>query len=193
METEIKFKIQNKKEIVLLLLRMGAKRCRKEREVDYLFDFPKDLLMRRGGILRLRKTVSGTLLTFKGPLLSSRFKKRDEINVNVGDFIKMKNVLERIGFVGVFSKEKIREKFTCNNLEIFLDKLPFIGYYLEIEGKPCDIVGFIQKTGLPMKEAIKESYNELFHSFCMVNQRKIKKNKKKIEFSFESQKWFNET
>lgn len=191
MENEVKFKVKEVKKILDLLANLGAKRHPKEQETDYSFDTPDGFLSRQGKLLRLRKIRNKALLTFKGRVIVSRFKKREEMNIELNDFSAIWKLLHQIGFIGSFSKEKVRQGFRCRNMDVFLDKLPFIGYYLEIEGKDRNIIDLAKKLGfLHVNEAIKESYNQLFNLFCIVNQDKIKHAKKKIEFSFKCEKEF---
>ncbi|MBU0693935.1 MAG: class IV adenylate cyclase [Candidatus Omnitrophica bacterium] len=208
MENEIKFKVTEVKRICSLLIKLGAKQCPKVSEIDYSFDTPDGQFSRGGKLLRLRKREKETVLTFKGPIISSRFKKRQEINIKLGDFKITSCLLEQIGFVGHFNKEKIRQVFKYKNLEICVDKLPFIGCYLEIEGGEKAIVAFMKKLDLDIKDAIKESYNQLFNLFCIINQgrpcipagrsacrrgRRGKQFGKKLEFSFRCEKKLRNT
>ncbi len=189
-EIEIKFKVEDPIKICNLLVRCGAKQYPKEREVDFSFDTYDRLLSRQAKLLRLRKTDKETLLTFKGPIIASRFKKREEINIRLDDFKRTQDLLNQIGFVGSFTKEKIRQRFSLKDTEVYLDRLPFIGYYLEIEGRDKNILNLSKRLKLDMTEAIKESYNQLFNLFCIINQEKIKKFKKKLEFSFKCEREF---
>lgn len=192
MENEIKFKVKEVKGILNALISLGAKVYPREREVDYSFDTLGGFLFRQGKLLRLRKIEKEAILTFKGPIIASRFKKRKEINIKLNDFKSAFSFLEQVGFIGYFNKEKIRQKFTYKKIEIFLDKLPFIGYYLEIEGGEKAILNLMKRLDLDMKDAIKMSYNQLFNLFCIINQGKIKQSKKRLKFSFECEKEFKD-
>jgi len=189
-ENEVKFKVKDIKKMRSLLIKLGAKPYPKTKETDYSFDTPDGFLSRQGKLLRLRKIQRQAVLTFKGPRVAARFKKREEINIKLDNFKSAKNFLCQIGFVECFNKEKIRQSFRYGNIEITFDKLPFIGYYLEIEGKDSDILKLIKKLNFNLSEAINESYNQLFQLFCIVNQDKIKCFKRRLEFSFRSEREF---
>jgi adenylate cyclase class 2 len=191
MENEIKFKISNPKKLCSLLVSLGARKYPKLKEEDYSFDSQDGSLSRQGKLLRLRKIGNKALLTFKGPLMKAQFKKREEINIELNDFNVAKQLLYEIGFMGKFVKEKIRQKFAYEGLDISLDKVPFIGYYIEIEGKDRKILEFIKKIGLNRKDAIRESYEQLFSLFSIVNQNKIKHLSGKLECNFKCAKRFN--
>jgi len=189
-ENEVKFKVKNAKKTRNLLIKLGAKPHPNIRETDYSFDTPDGFLSRQGKLLRLRKIQKEAILTFKGPRIASRFKKREEINIKLDNFKSAKNFFCQIGFVEYFNKEKIRQSFRYGNIEITFDKLPFIGYYLEIEGRDSDILKLIKKLDFNLSEAISESYNQLFQLFSIVNQDKIKCFKERLEFSFKSEREF---
>ncbi len=190
MENEVKFKVKEVKKISDLLGKVGAKQYPKTIQVDYSFDTPDGLLSRQGKLLCLRKTQHNAVLTLKGPIVNSRFKKREEMNIELDDFKRTFSLLNQIGLIASFDKEKIRRGFKCKNTEVYLDKLPFIGYYLEIEGKDKDILSLIGQLGLDISGAIKESYSQLFNLFCIINQNKIKHFRKKLEFSFKCEREF---
>ena len=190
MENEVKFKVKEVKKISQRLVNIRAKQYPKARQIDYSFDTPDSFLSRQGKLLRLRKTEDAAVLTLKGPIIASRFKKRAETNIELDDFKTVFSLLRQIGFLGSFSKEKIRQRFSYKDIGAYLDKLPFIGYYLEIEGKDRDILNFIERLGLDRSEAIKESYAQLFNLFCIINQNKIRHFRKKLEFSFRCEREF---
>lgn len=192
MENEVKFKVKEIKRLKDLLISGRTKEYAKEKEVDYSFDTQDRYLVRHGKLLRLRKKGKEALLTFKGPMLISRFKKREELNIGLKDFKTAWHLLDCVGFEGCFNKEKIRQRFKYRGVELFLDRLPFIGYYLEIEGKDKDILKIVKILKFDIKQAIKESYNQLFNLFCIVNQNKIKQFKKRLEFSFKCEREFRQ-
>ena len=168
----------------------------KFKEIDYYYDSKNNSFSSQGKLLRLRKIGKDAILTFKGPVIPSRFKKREEMNMELPgfggrNFKKISNLLNEIGYLKFFNKEKIRQKFKYKNILAFLDKLPFLGYYLEIEGGNKDIVNFVKLLGLDIEKAKKETYSQLFKLFCIFNHNKIKKFHKELEFSFKSEKEFN--
>lgn len=189
-ENEIKFKVGNVKEVRSDLLRLKPEEYIQIKEIDYSFDMQEGFLSHQGKLLRLRRIGKKTVLTFKGPRILSRFKKREEINISFSEFRSIWQLLHRVGFVGLFTKEKIRQRFRYKNVEVCLDRLPFIGYYLEIEGKDKDITRFMAYLDLNMRDAVKESYNQLFNLFCVINQEKIKRFEKILEFSFKCEGGF---
>ncbi|MEW6295095.1 MAG: class IV adenylate cyclase [Candidatus Diapherotrites archaeon] len=166
LETEIKFKVGSPAKMRKKLKGIRAKRVGKRLEQGFIFDDQKDSLKARGILLRLRKREYN-LLTLKIPSrnASRKFKVRKEIEVKVSDFSEMKALLEAMGFKVKHRYEKIRESFVFRETRIELDKLPFLGYYLEIEGKQKGIQETAKKLGLSLRDGITKNYLQIAREF----------------------------
>ncbi len=186
-ENEVKLTITDPALFRRILRQRGARAYPAVKEKDYYFDTPAKLLLKQFKLLRLRKSPQEVLITYKGPALKAKFKKREEINIAVSDFSKAWDLLERLGFEGQLLKEKIRQPFLYKRIHLFLDTVPFLGCYLEIEGSDKEIVGTAASLGLNLREGITENYNELFKAFCAARCKPIKK-RKPLAFSFQSEK-----
>jgi len=186
-ENEAKFAIHDPAAFRKMLRRQGARVYPAVKEADYFFDVPRKLLAKQDKLLRLRKSPGGAIVTYKGPMRQSRFKKREEINIRVADFRQAWDLFEHVGFKGRLLKEKVRQRFVWRKIPLFLDRLPFLGYYLEIEGSDARIVRTAKSLGLDIRRAITTNYNRLFNAFCAAH-RKDFPGGGCPEFSFRSEK-----
>lgn len=117
-------------------------------------DFEENILF-RGGILslkecvlRLRKTDSKTVLTYKESLASdSDIKRRIEHETAVTDGAAMQAILESLGYKQSLVYEKRRQTWVFETVEIVVDELPF-GLFLEIEGAEAEILAAERKLNL---------------------------------------------
>jgi len=162
-ETEVKHKIEKKelKKIKSKLKKIAVFE-RKEKELNLVFDNPDSEFRKKRFLLRLRKDSKNTL-TFKSPAKSSgKFKERKETEIEIKDFERTKKLLEKMNFSPAFVYEKKREYYSFGKTEILLDELPFIGFYIEIEGTKKGIKSAEEKLDLKEKNRITKNYLQLF-------------------------------
>ncbi len=165
-EIEIKFKIDNPEEIREKLKSLGAVFHGKVFERNVTFDDPERDFGRGGKLLRIRDNGRVTI-TFKGkPEENSKFKKRLEIEIVSDDFEKSVRLLKELGFQEVWRYEKERETWKLGNVEIVIDLLPFIGWWMEIEGNEKEIEETAKKLGLDISKGITDTYKKIFLDFC---------------------------
>jgi len=136
-------------------------------EKNILFDDQEGSLKRKGKILRLRRWRGENTLTFKGPKMKSKFKRRPESEVKVDNFQETKRILNKLGFRKYMRYEKRREKFKFrldeNKLEVCFDKMPY-GNFVEIEGNENDIPRVAGKLGFNWENRIVEDYIKIFEN-----------------------------
>ena len=139
-ETEKKFRLQRKHVAKLSrrLEKLGAVFTDEAFERNYLHR--GRLLDDRRAVLRLRKTDSRTLLTYKEALGNNgHVKQKIEFETEVGDIEQTEKIIEALGYHLSLIYEKRRKTFVLGTVEVVLDELPF-GLYMEIEGTHDDIV-----------------------------------------------------
>jgi adenylate cyclase class 2 len=163
-EIEIKFAVNDEEKMVGRLLALGAEKLSEGLEHNIVFD--NDELRNKGVLLRLRKTGNGkNVLTFKSRLPSTGFKERDEIEVEVGDFGKAKEILENLGYEIWWIYEKERTNFGFGGTIVSVDRLPF-GTFMEIEGSRAGIRAAIAKLGLDPAKGMTDTYLGLYQKHC---------------------------
>lgn len=163
-EIEIKFKIENPNFLRKILKNQGAKFLGKTFERTFRFDTPDSKLEKNKKFLRIR-TGFKNVITLKKKIKSKKFKKREEIELEIADPEKMKIILEILGFTKIRVMEKYREKWRLHGVEIVIDKLP-VGNFIEIEGKEKSIKEIVDILGLDFKNRITKTYWDLWKEYA---------------------------
>ncbi|MCI4444609.1 MAG: class IV adenylate cyclase [Candidatus Aminicenantes bacterium] len=162
LETEIKLKVNNLKEMREKLLSLG---CQIERdfyrEWNTLYDFADNRLEKSRQALRLRRIDKKAFLTYKGqPQKSRSFKIREEYESEIKNIRHFKKILKKLGLRPVFEYRKKRMLLRKGRVKICLDETP-VGNYLELEGRRSDIVKIARLLGYTRKEFIKLDYVQM--------------------------------
>ncbi len=160
-ENEVKFRIQDPESIRKLLKKLGAKNRGRFLEHNVCFQGGA-ISYKNGNLLRVRKADKITV-TFKDKILKeSKFKNRREVEFEVPDFGKAVQLFHDIGLRDYWRYEKERETWLLNSVEIVIDRLPELGYWIEIEGTDEEIEAAASKLGLNIKDSITRTYEELW-------------------------------
>ncbi|MEE9323375.1 MAG: class IV adenylate cyclase [Candidatus Aenigmarchaeota archaeon] len=162
-EIEIKFRVDDEKEMSKKLESIGARKTEEGLEHNLVFDNGE--IRDSGFLLRLRKFNNRSLLTFKKAITKKEFKEADEVQTDVKDFEGMKEILINLGYEIFWVYEKHKTNFSLGNTLICVDRLPF-GTYMEIEGNENAIRNVIERLGLDPKKGITKTYLELYQDFC---------------------------
>ena len=135
-------------------------------ESNILFDNAKRTLRKHGKLIRVRRMGNHAVLTYKGPSGQSKYKKREEIELDMsGDPID--GIFEHIGYRPVFRYEKFRTEFARPHEDgkVLLDETP-IGNFLELEGSTRWIDRTARELGYSVGDYINRSYGYLYLSYC---------------------------
>jgi predicted adenylyl cyclase CyaB len=170
MEIESKFKVRSAGEIRAKLAEIGARFLSREFERDTYYAVPGGANLTT---VRLRDLGQKGLFTIKsmptkGAPAKLGLKVLDEIQVEVEDASRFSRMLEILGFSAHSRKEKIRESYDWNGLPIFLDELPYLGFFLEIEASEEGINAAASALSLDPTQAIGETYLQLFSRYKTV-------------------------
>lgn len=167
-EVEIKLRLPNAAR-GRRLLRAARYRVSKRRvfESNTVYDRPSGNLRTNGELLRLRRSGSAWLLTYKGPSKPGKHKSRPERETFVSDGAAAGDILQRLGYVPAFRYEKFRTEFGKPKAPgvIVLDETP-IGVFLELEGPPQWIDGAAAELGFNENAYITQSYGSLYIEDC---------------------------
>lgn len=173
-ETEIKLAVRDAKEIRRRLVELGFRRTlARHFESNYLFDFPDQRLRKSRCLIRLRFARDQGLLTFKGaPLRSRDYKIRQEIETQVEDGHRLREILLHLGLQEIFCYEKFRTLYAprgkrdvADAPHLVFDETP-IGNYLELEGPQRWINEVARQLGYGRRDYITESYAALYRRKC---------------------------
>ena len=156
-ENEQKYRIGNPKQIRILLRSLKAKKIFSKTEFNEIFDFEQKL-RNQGCLLRLRHYGSSKgVLTYKGPVLKARHKKRRETETSV-DVKAAKIILESLGLQPVAAYSKKREEYRLGKNTVTLDFLPKAGWFVEIEGSDQEIRKISSKLALTDNDREERNY-----------------------------------
>jgi len=177
LEIEIKLRLPDKLAKIRRILREHGFRVMKRRslETNVLFDNIKHSLRKQGKLIRIRRVRGQGLLTFKGPSMRSKHKKREEIEIDFPDPDRLQEILDKIGFHPVFRYEKYRTEYSARSAAgtIMLDETP-IGNFLEIEGSPSWIDRTAKLLGFKHSDYLKASYGSLYRTYCREQGKRVK-------------------
>lgn len=133
-EREIKLPLSGVSSLPDKLIRLGfSLHAPRVHEANTIFDTAGRDLGGRGQLIRLRCVGERAILTYKGPGQSSRYKSREEIELDVSGAGPMREILDRLGYRPVFFYEKFRTEYSRDQGILTIDETP-IGNFVELEG-----------------------------------------------------------
>jgi adenylate cyclase class 2 len=146
-------------------------------EDNRLFDNVAGTLRRRGAALRVReeRPAGGgeplrATLTYKGPRAESDLKRREEIEIEVqaapgpngAGAPGLADIFEAMGLRETFRYQKRRSVWRVGECEIALDELPYLGWFVEVEGPTERAVrAGLEALGLADAELLSADYIHL--------------------------------
>ncbi|MCK5113694.1 MAG: class IV adenylate cyclase [Phycisphaerae bacterium] len=171
-EVEAKYRVDGFTAVRKRLNELGAEFLGTVRQTDTFFDDAAGSLQGAGCGLRLRRekilrrgtgaTLSGAMITFKGPVAKNRkVKIREEIETCVDSPDATVAILAACGFRAAVTIEKRRSSYRLGRARIELDQLPLlgtVGKFVEIEGVSERNVETVRKKLGIDGEHIPESY-----------------------------------
>jgi adenylate cyclase class 2 len=149
-------------------------------EDNRLFDDAAGTLRRRGAALRVReeRPAGGgeplrATLTYKGPRAEGDLKRREEIEIEVqavpgpngaggAGAPGLAAIFEAMGLRETFRYQKRRSVWRVGECEIALDELPYLGWFVEVEGPTERAVrAGLEALGLADAELLSADYIHL--------------------------------
>ena len=165
-ETEVKLEVRDPAGVREGLRRIGAALVGpRELEDNVLLDDAAGRLTSRGEALRVRTVGGRGVFTYKGPKQASSagIKTRRELEVDVDDPGRLREILAALGYEVRFRYQKYRETWRFAACEIVVDETP-IGCFVEIEGTEEAIHEVAAALGFGPTAYIDLSYAALFFS-----------------------------
>ena len=169
LEVEVKLRLESAEEGRRLLRRAGFRVTRRRvLEDNTVFDTVEGRLRAGGELLRLRRSGGSSLLTYKGPADTKKYKSRQEVQLVLPDAETFRAILDHLGFRPAFRYQKYRTEYACgkNRRVVTLDETP-IGVFLELEGDPRWIDRTAALLGFGEQSYITDSYWTLYRSHCL--------------------------
>ena len=160
-EVERKYKVSREEidRIRELLSEFGAEDHGETFEENTIYRGGK--LDKIGGVLRIRRTGSGAILTFK-KRVEGQFEAKTQLEheSEIGSPEEIAEILDQLGFTKKLIYEKRRETWKFRGVEIVFDELPF-GLFMEIEGPLTSILEAEMLLDLDCLEVVNETYPRL--------------------------------
>lgn len=164
-EVEAKLRLTDPEALHAKLRELDAVHDRDMIETNTYFDQPDGTLKSTDQGLRVRVEVDQAtgkveaLLTHKGPRAHGRLKSRSETELGVSDARGAAQLLSVLGYHPVLTFEKQRTRYLLDGCRVEIDRLPYLGTFVEIEGTTeQDVMGVQNKLGLGDTPLIRASY-----------------------------------
>lgn len=140
------------------------------KQLDEYYDTPDSQLRKQDLVIRIRTDGSKKTIALKSPRvdLPSGMTSRIELEFLAAEGENLHDQLIKQGLRANDAAEKERWTFLHQDCEIVLDKLPFIGFFIEIEG-PSEIAiqEIVQLLNLSSCRVVTKNYGELMRAkFC---------------------------
>ena len=176
---EVEVKVRADHDIVRDSLEsVGATHVESVEQEDVYYDAPDRDFAQTDEALRIREERSATnrrddeagttdtRLTYKGPLVDSDSKTRQEAETAVVDPAQLRDILDGLGYDPAATVRKERERYTVDGITVTLDTVEGLGEFVEgeleteddIEGARDRVLSLLTDLGLDTDEQIRTSY-----------------------------------
>jgi predicted adenylyl cyclase CyaB len=136
---------------------------------DEYFDTKEENLKEQDFTVRLRSVNENLKAALKGPriYLHGNIYQRIELEFSAANEREVREQLASQGLTATAILEKQRWTFSSEHAEIAIDRLPFIGYFIEVEGDTTSAIDTVLTSlQLSSKDAVRENYSELLEAKC---------------------------
>lgn len=166
-ETEIKLKIENDEKAKRLINKcetLSNYKFEKQIQRDEYYDSINGELKQNDLVVRLRTVNGKFFVALKSPrvFITDEIQKRIELEFEITDINKMREKIAEQGLKASAIIDKHRLSFNLFNCNILIDELPFIGWFLEIEGNDSNSINeAIERLNISNKIVMKNHYGEI--------------------------------
>jgi adenylate cyclase class 2 len=180
-EIEAKFKVDSLDQTERRLAEFRAEFLAEQLQTDYYLDDIDAALTKTDRCLRLRRQLAAGserfFLTYKGAKEKDRFKKRQQIEIEITDADGAERLLSALGYERALVFEKKRRVWQLAGCQVALDQLPLLGSFVEIEGPSDEKIAAVQtRLGLASLPHLTQSYALLMEQ----KLRELDKNEREI-------------
>lgn len=171
-EIEAKMALDDVASLEARLIEAGAQRGQSHFETNTFFDTEDQALKSTDQGLRLRVERFETTdeerytITHKGPRAQGQVKMRSETEVGVTDARAAADLLGALGYQPVLSFEKRRSRWELDGCHVEIDRVPYLGDFVEIEGhSERQVLAVRKKLGLEDAPMIQSSYIAMLSTY----------------------------
>ncbi len=168
---EVELKVRTAHESVRKRLEeIGATRVESVRQEDVYYDAPDRDFAQTDEALRIREEsldgATETRLTYKGPLVESESKTREEAETAVSEPDELRAILDGLGYEPAATVCKDRDRYTVDGCTVTLDAVDGLGEFVEAELETEDdidaarerLIDVLERLELDPDEQIRTSY-----------------------------------
>lgn len=188
-EIEAKLKLSD----LLIIKKANLIKIKEVNVLDIYFDNEFLKFKSQDKVFRLRKENDKCYIAFKGPREKhNNLIVREEIEPEISSFSDALTIIKNLNLNEIAKVEKIRTYFSIKkypNLVITIDKYPFIGTFIEIEGSEDEVYAFLNEFNFDLKTTIQKNCAEIFIEYCKKNNLPFEK--PEIDFTFQKEADFN--
>ena len=168
-ETEIKILLGSDEQLekVLALCDAFFGPGKRSTQTDEYFDTPEESLKAADLTLRLRTIDRKLEVALKSPrvYLNNNVYKRIELEFSAANEAEVREQIKRQSLIPTAVIEKHRWEFITDDSKVLLDKLPFIGSFLEVEGSSPEVISeVVTKLMLSSYNSVRDNYTELLEA-----------------------------
>jgi predicted adenylyl cyclase CyaB len=169
-ETEIKIRINSDEQFASILSRCQALYPGKETVInqrDEYYDTADQQLKKGDFTLRIRSVENQIKVAMKGPriYLPNNIYTRVDLEFSAANESEVYDQIRKLELSATAIIEKRRWKFKSEEAKITLDKLPFIGMFIEIEAASARRINrILTLLQLSSEDAVRENYTELIEA-----------------------------
>lgn len=166
-ELEVKLHLHSQKhfqEVFDACTRMYGPPTSHDLQLDNYYDTGDGQLKKQDLVLRIREIDHTQTIALKSPRvqLPRGAHSRIELEFTAAAGQDLERQLSKQGLQVVYSAEKERWTFVIGELEVALDRLPFLGWFIEVEGpSEAAIEHVLLALRLSSQNAIRQNYAEL--------------------------------
>ena len=138
LEVEAKAYLPEPERVMTSIMELGGREIYFTVQRDTYYRHPGRDFAITDEALRIREEEGRSFITYKGPKLDLQTKAREELEVPLVDPKDLGMLLLRLDFEPVAVVEKRRRGYLVGTLEVTVDEVKGLGYFLEVEAKNCD-------------------------------------------------------
>lgn len=134
---------------------------------DEYYDTKEELLKKSDMTVRIRLVNNEIKVALKGPrqFINNKMHKRIELEFTISNEKEIRKQICENELFATAIIEKRRWPFRIQNCEVVIDKLPFIGSFLEVEGdSSVKIDNILKILNISHEDAVRENYTELLEN-----------------------------
>ncbi len=161
-EFEVKILDVDVDDILGRLKRIGARKVKERKMRRFVYDISPE---KKNSWIRLRDDGEKNTLTIK-EIEDDSISGTKELEIEVDDFDKTNQLLNKLGFFAKAYQENKRVSFKAEGVDVEIDSWPKIPTYIEIEGRSeKEVEDLVRMLGFGMEDVTSKSVTEIYLNY----------------------------